>query len=294
MSNNRLQDKNIHWYPGHMAKALKEIEAKIKFVDVIVELVDARAPSSTRNPFLAAIAPNKQRLIILNKADLSDPKVTKKWLDYLSKSTVKVLALDLTKPSSRTAILAALQALGSAKWERNLARGLKKQPIRALIAGIPNVGKSTLINKLVSRKATKVANKPGQTRALQYVKVNDLLELLDTPGVLPPFYEDPNDAVNLAMIGSIPSEILPLEKLGLTLIDFLKVNYPLALQNRYGVKVDTNFNAQLLLGEISRQRGYFKPEDDNYARAIQTVLKEFQDGVLGPISLEDVPNVANV
>ncbi|MFA7032558.1 MAG: ribosome biogenesis GTPase YlqF, partial [Bacilli bacterium] len=199
----------IHWFPGHMNKALKEIGEKIKIIDVVIELFDARAPLSSVNPQLEEAIKNKKRLVVLTKADLADPTMTKKWEEELKKHYDLLLTLDLTKASACSAIEKAVSLLGQEKWAKDRKRGMKPQPIRTMIIGIPNVGKSSLINRLAKRKAAGVQNKPGYTRGEQWIKVNNNFLLLDTPGILPMNYDDRRKATNLALIGSVRDDILP-------------------------------------------------------------------------------------
>ena len=206
--------QQIHWFPGHMSKALNEVENKVKLVDVVIELFDARAPLSSINENLSKITQNKKKLIVLTKTDLADPTQTKKWLDVLSKEYDAIISLDLKNNNAENILSKAVIALGKDKWAKEMAKGMKPQPIRTMIIGIPNVGKSSLINRLAKRKAAGVQNKPGYTRGEQWIKVNKDFLLLDTPGILPMSYENRDKAINLALIGSIRDDILPNEQLG--------------------------------------------------------------------------------
>ena len=213
----------IHWFPGHMKKALNEIEAKIKLVDIIIEILDARAPLSSINPEFEKRTTNKKRIIVFSKADLADPEETKKWEQYFKKSVDSLLILNLNEPKSTNIISNEVKRLGEEKHKKEIAKGMKPQPIKTMIIGIPNVGKSSLINRLAKRSAAGVQNKPGYTRGEQFIKVNNDFILLDTPGVLPMNYEDKSKAINLALLGSVREEILPNEDLALYLIKYLNI-----------------------------------------------------------------------
>jgi len=275
--------KQIHWFPGHMSKALREIEGKIKAVDVIIELLDARAPLSSINENLEDVTQNKKKLVILSKIDLADDHQTKLWSEKLSQRYDKVLALDLTKESAEKEIAKAVNILGEEKREKDRKKGMKPQPIRAMILGIPNVGKSSLINRLASRKAAGVQNKPGFTRGEQWIKVNKDFELLDTPGVLPMSYENKDKATKLALLGSIKEEILPNSDLCMFLLKFLKEKYTNALS-----RFDINDIGDYLetMKHIAKRRGLIKAGEADIEKAESLLLHEFKNGKLGKITLE--------
>ena len=200
---------NIHWFPGHMSKALREVEEKIKMMDVVIELFDARAPLSSINEQLEEVSKNKKKLYLISKSDLADPVQTDKWAEHFKNANSEVVVVNLLNKNTFDIISKAVIKLGKAKWDKDIARGMKPQPIRTMIIGIPNVGKSSLINLLAKRKAAGVQNRPGYTRGEQWIKVNKDFLLLDTPGILPMNYENKQKAANLALIGSIREEILP-------------------------------------------------------------------------------------
>ena len=277
--------QQIHWFPGHMSKALNEVENKVKLVDVIIELFDARAPMSSINENLEKLTTNKKKLLVLTKIDLADPEQTKKWLEELKKKYDSVIALDLKKNGAEAILSKAVVKLGKDKWAKEMAKGMKPQPIRAMIIGIPNVGKSSLINRLAKRKAAGVQNKPGYTRGEQWIKVNKDFLLLDTPGILPMNYENPKKAANLALIGAIREEILPNERLGEMLLAFLKEHYPNSLMARFDVKeIDDRI---AVLNQIAERRKVVNSVGENdLLRAESLLLKEFKDGLLGNITLE--------
>ena len=277
--------QQIHWFPGHMNKALNEVENKVKLVDVIIELLDARAPVSSINENLNKITQNKKKLIVLTKTDLADPVQTKKWMEVLSQKYDAIISLDLKSSNAENILSKAVTSLGKDKWAKDMAKGMKPQPIRTMIIGIPNVGKSSLINRLAKRKAAGVQNKPGYTRGEQWIKVNKDFLLLDTPGVLPMSYEDQNKAANLALIGSIREDILPNEQLGELLLNFLKSHYPNALLDRYGIEI-INDRISILNAICERRKIVNSVGENDLLRAEALLLKEFKDGLLGKITLE--------
>ena len=277
--------QQIHWFPGHMSKALNEVENKVKLVDVIIELFDARAPFSSINENLEKVTSNKKKLIVLTKIDLADSEQNKKWIEELKKKYDSVIALDLKKNGAEVILSKAVVELGKDKWAKEMAKGMKPQPIRAMIIGIPNVGKSSLINRLAKRKAAGVQNKPGYTRGEQWIKVNKDFLLLDTPGILPMNYENPKKAANLALIGAIREEILPNDRLGEMLISFLKEHYPDSLNNRFDIKEIAD--RITVLNQIAERRKILNSIGENdLLRAESLLLKEFKDGLLGNITLE--------
>ena len=277
--------QQIHWFPGHMNKALNEVENKVKLVDVIIELFDARAPISSINENLGKITANKKKLVVLTKTDLADPIQTKKWMEVLAKQFDAILSLDLKSSNAEALLSKAVISLGKDKWAKEMAKGMKPQPIRTMIIGIPNVGKSSLINRLAKRKAAGVQNKPGYTRGEQWIKVNKDFLLLDTPGILPMSYENPKKAANLALIGAIREDILPNEQLGEILINFLKTHYPDALKARFDINEITDRLS--VLNQISERRKIVTSVGENdLIRAESLLLKEFKDGLLGKITLE--------
>ena len=277
--------QQIHWFPGHMNKALNEVETKVKLVDVVIELLDARAPLSSINENLEKLIQNKKKLIVLTKIDLADPVATKEWVEELKKKYDSILTLDLKNNGAEAILSKAVINLGKDKWAKEMAKGMKPQPIRAMIIGIPNVGKSSLINRIAKRKAAGVQNKPGYTRGEQWIKVNKDFLLLDTPGILPMSYENQKKAAHLALVGSIREEFLPNETLGEMLLDYLRNQYPSALNDRYGIaKVEDRIT---VLNQIAERRKLVDSTGQNdLLRAEALLLKEFKDGLLGKITLE--------
>lgn len=275
---------DIHWFPGHMKKALNEIEERIKLVDVVVEILDARAPLSSINPNLEKDIKNKKRLIVLSKIDLADPEYNKKWLDYFKSNFDSAIALNLTDPKACNILSKEISKLGEEKHAKERARGMKPQPIKTMIIGIPNVGKSSLINRLAKRSAAGVQNKPGYTKGEQFIKVNNDFILLDTPGVLPMSYEDKNKATNLALIGSIREEILPNEFLVQKLLNFLSKHYPNSLRDRFGIEEISSY--ETVMDAIATKRGLLVSGHLDIEKAQTLLLKEFKDGKLGQITLD--------
>ena len=278
----------IHWFPGHMSKALRNVEDKIKIIDIVIELFDARAPLSSINPQLDELTKNKKRLIILTKSDLADPKETKKWETYLLNKYDSLLSLNLTDGNATNIIAKAVANLGQEKWAKDKSKGMKPQPLKTMIVGIPNVGKSSLINRYAKRKAAGVQNKPGFTRGEQWIKVNNEVLLLDTPGILPMNYDDKKKAANLALIGSIREDILPNNELVHILLKYLKENYPTALNNRFNIPTIEEDDLTIL-NRICEVRKILDSKGQNdIVRAESVLLKEFKDGLLGKITLEKI------
>lgn len=279
--------KQIHWYPGHMKKAQIEVQDKLKIVDVIVELLDARIPVSSRNNVLYNMTKDKTRLVVLTKTDLADKKETEKWIKYIKSLGFSGIFADLNKQSDVKNIIKAVEDLGSIKNEKYVAKGMKPQPVRAMIIGIPNVGKSTLINKISGRHAASVQNKPGHTKSQQWIKVSNKFELLDTPGILPPSYEDAKDAINLALVGSISSEILPNEELAKIGFNFVKENYPDYLKKRFEY-IDLNKDPDECFEIIAEKRGYLTKGGKDIDKAHKVFLNELKNGLIGEITFERI------
>ena len=279
--------KQIHWYPGHMKKAQIEVQERLKLVDVIVELLDARIPVSSRNNVLYKMTKDKTRLVVLTKTDLADKKETEKWLKYYKDQGFAAIFADLNKQCDVKNIVKTVEELGDVKNQKFVAKGMKPQPVRAMIIGIPNVGKSTLINKVSGRYAASVQNKPGHTKSQQWIKVSNKFELLDTPGILPPSYEDPKDAINLALVGSINSEILPNDELAKVAFNFLKENYLENLKSRFDY-LDFSKDFEKCFKEIAVKRGYLVKGGQDIEKAYKVFLNEVKNGVIGQITFERV------
>ena len=278
---------NYQWYPGHMAKARRQMEADIKLIDLIIELTDARIPQSGRNPDIDEIGRNKSRMILLNKADLADPSQNEAWIARYRSMGMEALALDARKRSAMKQIEASVRIACREKIERDQRRGIKNRPIRAMVAGIPNVGKSTFINSFSGKAVTKTGNKPGVTKGKQWIRMSKTLELLDTPGILWPKFEDKTVGRNLAMIGSMNDDVLNLDELSLELISYLRRYYPGALSARYGVEEDTAVEPVRVLEAIAQARSCIKKGAEiDYTKAATLLLDEFRAGLLGRITLE--------
>ena len=276
---------NIQWYPGHMTKAKRMMQEDIKLIDIVIELLDARVPFASRNPDIDSLANNKFRLVLLNKCDLADEAVTARWEAYFKEKGIMVVTINARDGQGMKAITAKVQEACKEKTERDRRRGIMNRPIRAMIAGIPNVGKSTFINSYARKARTKVGNKPGVTKGKQWIRINKNVELLDTPGILWPKFEDELVGEHLAFIGSINDEILQKTELACKLITFLKEQYPGILEKRYQVQEDSEASA--ILGEIAEKRGcLLKGKELDYEKAAGIILEEFRNGKLGRISVE--------
>lgn len=294
---------NIQWYPGHMTRARREMEKDVKLVDLVIELRDARCPFSTENPDIRKIAGNRRRLILLNKADLADPEATKAWRDHYRSRGIESIALDARNRDHIGAVRAAASRLSEEKRERDKRRGItEERPLKALICGIPNIGKSTFINSVLGRASAKTGNKPGVTKGNQWITLSDGFMLLDTPGVLWPRFESEEVGINLALIGSINDEIVNSEELCIKLIGKLRTAYPDALMKRYDISPDELEKAMdsheiLPLGAdkealsymdiIARRRGCLRRgAEPDYERCSRLVIDDFRSSRLGRISLE--------
>lgn len=268
-----------------MTKAKRMMQEDMKLIDLVIELVDARVPYSSRNPDIDSLAGNKSRVLLLNKADLADDKKNKLWAQYYREKGCFVLEINSKTRSSMKQLSQLVREACQEKIERDRRRGIKNRPIRAMVAGIPNVGKSTFINTFVGQSCTKTGNRPGVTKGKQWIRVNKELELLDTPGILWPKFEDPLVGQHLAFIGSINDEILQTEELALSLISLLQKIYPQALQDRYQIAGEQE--APAILEEICKRRGcYKKGMEPDYYKAAGLLLDEFRNGQLGKMTLE--------
>ena len=277
--------KNVHWFPGHMVKATREIIERLKVIDVIIEIVDSRAPISSKNPFLEDVTNSKKRLLVFSKKDLTDDNKINMFEKYYQDKNYDTILANLNDKKDILEIIKKVQFLGKDRQEKYLKRGMKPQPLRVMIIGIPNVGKSTLINKLTRKNAASVQNTPGHTRAQQWVRINENFELLDTPGILPPHYEDKTYSLHLALIGSIKENILPIEDLYDYLIEFLLKEYPSSLNKRYGV--DETLSIHEITNEIAKSRGLLlKGNEYDEEKTKKLVLKEFKEGIITPVIID--------
>ena len=278
----------INWFPGHMAKAKREMSEKIKLVDMVIELRDARCPASSINPLLGEIIGNKPRLIVLAKKDLADTSITKAWISYFEQQGYMAIALDLLNDNVSKIISDACQKVMADKIAKLKAKGLKHVEIKAMVVGIPNVGKSTLINSVSRKKMAKTANHPGVTRSLQWIKVSSDVALLDTPGVLWPKFDDSLVGYHLALCGSIPENVVPVDQLIRYALGYLIVNYPSYITSRYDVELTDD--VEELLNRIAESRHFLDNDGQlDLPRTELLVFREIKDGLLGNITWEE-PN----
>ena len=276
---------NVQWYPGHMTKARRQMQEDIKLIDLVIELVDARGPLSSRNPDIDELGKNKYRLILMNKADLADQEQTKKWSEYFRQKGFYVVALDARKKNSMKQITDVIMEACKEKIERDRKRGILNRPVRAMVVGIPNVGKSTFINSFAGKACAKTGNKPGVTKGKQWIRLNKNVELLDTPGILWPKFEDQVVGLRLAMIGAINDEILNTDELALELIKMLRRDYPEILEERYHL-TEMEKDLDILL-EIAKNRNCIgKGNELDYSKAAKLLIEEFRSGAIGNITLE--------
>ncbi|TLS49868.1 ribosome biogenesis GTPase YlqF [Paenibacillus antri] len=282
----------IQWFPGHMTRARRQIEEKLKLIDVAIELLDARLPASSRNPMIGDILGQKPRLVLLNKSDLADPAATERWVEKLAADQVRVLPIDASTGTGVRDILPRAKELMAPKYEAWRKKGMEPRPIRTLIVGIPNVGKSTLINRLAGRAVAATGDRPGVTKGQQWIKFGKEMDLLDTPGILWPKFEDPQVGFRLAATGAIRDEILNSEDVAFFTAKFLCKRYPGVFQERYGIETlpedleDPNQVVELLEA-IGRRRGAVMSGGKiNLAKASDVFLHDLRSGKLGRITLE--------
>ncbi|MTH52724.1 ribosome biogenesis GTPase YlqF [Bacillus mangrovi] len=276
----------IQWFPGHMAKARRQVTEKLKLIDIVYELVDARLPLSSRNPMIDEIVSSKPRIILLNKADMADARVTKEWLSYFKEKGIHALPLDAQSGKGLKDILPLSKIVLKEKFDRLEAKGVRPRAIRALIIGIPNVGKSTLINRLAKKNMAKTGDRPGVTTAQQWVKVGKEIELLDTPGILWPKFEDPLVGYKLAVTGAIKDTILNLQDIAVYALNFLKENYPDRLKDRFGLE-DIPDEIVPLFDEIAERRGAVMSGGIvDYDKTSELIIREIRSEKLGPLSFE--------
>ncbi len=282
---------NIQWYPGHMTKAKRAMKEDIKLIDLIIELVDARVPLSSRNPDIDELGAGKARMVLLNKSDLADDRANEQWIRYFTEKGFHVLKVNCKSGSGLKQIHATVQEACKEKIERDRRRGILNRPIRAMVVGIPNVGKSTFINAFAGKACTKTGNKPGVTKGNQWIRLNKSLELLDTPGILWPRFEDQEVGLNLAFIGSINDEILNKDELAMELVKVLADRYPWAFKERYQIEKLPSGNEMndylLVLEQVAKARAcLLKGGELDLAKAASILLDDFRSGRLGKITLE--------
>lgn len=298
MKNNQQNKTNINWYPGHMLKTKKQIIEDLKLIDVVVELLDARIPMSSRNPDIQRIVQNKKRLVLLNKSDLAEDKQTKKWIEYYKNNNITAIPCDANLGKGIKEILKQIEKIMEEEMQKAASKGRVKRNIRIMILGIPNVGKSSLINRLCNKKTAVVGNRPGVTKQKQWVRIANNIELLDTPGVLWPKFEDENVALNLAYTGSIKDEVLQTIEIAFSLLTYLYKNYKSNLLERYKiteneleqiVSEDENEKLYNFMKLIGKKRGAVVSGgeiDDEKTASI--ILNDFRSGKLGKITLEKI------
>jgi len=278
---------NIQWYPGHMTKAKRQMTEDLKLIDLVIELTDARIPVSSRNPDIDEMAKGKSRLILLNKADMADEKATSEWKTWFEEQGFLVCPVNSLNRADLKKINPFVREACAEKIERDKRRGIRSRPVRAMVTGIPNVGKSTFINSFSGKASAKTGNKPGVTKGKQWIRISDSLELLDTPGILWPKFEDQNVGIKLAAIGSIRDEIMNTEELSLELIKLLNDRYPGSLEAFYGIRIGEDEKPLDVLLKIAAARGCLsKGGSYDTLRASGLLLENFRNGKIGRFTLE--------
>ncbi|MBR6478429.1 MAG: ribosome biogenesis GTPase YlqF [Lachnospiraceae bacterium] len=277
---------NVNWYPGHMTKAKRMMQENMVLIDLVIEVLDARIPLSSRNPDIQELAKNKSRIVLLNKSDLADPKKNKEWVRYFESQGCHVLEINAKSGAGVKNIRGLVEKACREKIERDRKRGIVNRPIRAMVVGIPNVGKSTFINAFAGKACTKTGNKPGVTKGKQWIRMGKNLELLDTPGILWPKFEDRLVGLNLAFIGSVNDEIIQLQELSCELIGVLRVRYPGILKERYQIEEDGEGH-EVLLRIAESRKCYAKGEQLDLEKAAGILLEDFRSGRIGAVTLED-------
>ena len=280
---------NYQWYPGHMTKAKRMMQENISLIDLVIELVDARAPLSSRNPDIDELGKHKSRLILLNKSDLADPGLNQRWMSFFKEKGFYVLEVNAKTGQGLKAIQGMVREACKEKIERDRKRGINNRPVRAIVVGIPNVGKSTFINSFAGKACTKTGNKPGVTKGKQWIRLNKELELLDTPGILWPKFESEEVGRKLAMIGSMNDEILQMTELAEALVTYLLSHYRRALLDRYQIEEDgQSYTAQEVMEAVCENRKcYKKGQELDYEKAAALVIDDFRSGRIGQITLEE-------
>ena len=279
---------NINWFPGHMAKTRRQIKESLKLVDAVVEIIDSRIPISSRNPEIDALISAKPRIILLNKCDVSDVNLTKQWISYFENNGMTALAVDCRSGKGLSVFLPTVRRVLAERIRINIEKGMKGKPLRLMIVGIPNTGKSSFINRMAKKVRAQVADRPGVTRQNQWFAIGDGIELLDTPGVLWPKFEDPEVGRNLAYTGAIKDQIMDIENLAYNLIEVLMLNHSDKLAKRYDISDIDNKSALDIMDEIGKKRGMLlRGGEINYERVSVMLLDEFRAGTIGKITLEE-------
>ena len=280
----------IQWFPGHMSKARRQVQENLKYVDFVIELVDARLPISSRNPMLNKIIGDKPRLIALNKVDLADRNAVKGWVDFFEKQGIIALSINSKEEHTVKRLTAAAKTLMTEKIARNTERGIQNSALRTMIVGIPNVGKSTLMNRLAGKKVAVTGNKPGVTKGQQWLRTNKELEILDTPGILWPKFEDEQVGLKLALTGAIKDQLLPMDDVTIFGLQYFLENYKEATMKRLRMKEqDTALETPELIMELTKRFGF----RDDYDRFYQMFVKDVRDGRMGEYCLDKVDDYAN-
>ncbi|MBR5273010.1 MAG: ribosome biogenesis GTPase YlqF [Clostridia bacterium] len=278
---------NINWFPGHMAKTRRQIKESLKLVDAVVEIIDSRIPVSSRNPEIDALVSKKPRIILLNKCDVSDEKLTKQWISYFEGQNMTALAVDCRSGRGLSSFLPTVRQVLAEKIRINIEKGMKGKPLRLMIVGIPNTGKSSFINRMAKKNRAQVADRPGVTRQNQWFAIGDGIELLDTPGVLWPKFEDPEVGRNLAYTGAIKDEIMDIETLAYNLLEVLVKDHTDKLAKRYEIADISDKSPLDIMDEIGKKRGMLlRGGEINYERVSVMLLDEFRAGTIGKITLE--------
>lgn len=287
MENNDFEKMNIQWFPGHMTKAQRMIEDNIKLVDAVCEVIDARIPRASRNPDIDRLAAGKPRLVILNRADLADPEITKRWKESFERQGMAVLETDARSGKGVGGFVPAVRRLLADKLREYEAKGQSGRPLRVMILGIPNVGKSTFINKVAGRKAAAAGDKPGVTRGRQWINIDRSLDLLDTPGILWPKFDSQEVGELLAVTNAIKADVIDKETLGANFMLRLRSMYPAAIEARYKFTPDEDSNGFELLEQAAKKRGFLVSRGEyDIERMANTLLSEYHDGKLGRLTLE--------
>lgn len=278
---------NINWYPGHMAKTKRLISEHLKLVDAVIEILDARIPLASKNPDIDFLCKDKKRMVILNKQDIADESITKKWVEYYNKNGIVAICANCESGEGLKKIPSELNSLLREKLELDKQKGVKK-PIRVMVVGIPNSGKSSFINRMAKKQKLKAEDRPGVTVNKQWVKISEEIELLDTPGILWPKFDDETVALHLAFTGAIKEQVLDIETVCVHFLEYMLLNHSKSLSERYKIEIDEYDDRLSVYDKICFKRGYiFKKDDPDYTRCAHSVLDDFRSGKLGRISLEE-------
>ncbi|RLL45299.1 ribosome biogenesis GTPase YlqF [Oceanobacillus piezotolerans] len=276
----------IQWFPGHMAKAKRQVEEKLKLVDFVMELVDARAPLSSQNPMLQQVLQSKTKMIVLMKKDLADQRATEEWLAYFNDKNIPAISVNVNEKADINRVIQLAKRLAEEKMEKLKKKGIQPRPGRAMIVGIPNVGKSTLINRLANKKIAKTGDRPGVTKQQLWIKVKNEFELLDTPGILWPKFEDPDVGYRLAAIGTIKDQLLSLQDIVVFVIEYMKIHYPVLLKERYDIGHELEEMVDIFI-KIGKERGALQSGGEvDFDKVSDLFLRDLRTGRLGRITLE--------